>query len=265
MPTTIRLQKERFEQSERTALSNGFEMACFTHCNIFSVFDANQFLDASIEHLGQDVDGMFIDDDATAERVIPVMAEFIVWHLLTRVTNELHEDFCANGQHFQWFSTGSPNFIDIYTVKKTEVGWRFCAIEVKWSENCDYGLQVKRGLVTDLIKLHRADYSNCRLGTHITSLKAQLRKVLSPEEIEEIFSSIRAGKAPNDSKGVEFWGFFVSDWNIDNQDHDPDEQFVKLSEQATSDEWPENCVKGFMINIENGKNVLKALAQGQRN
>ena len=256
-------QDERFKQYNPVTLPFGLEKACFKHCEVFNVNDVPAYLDRTVSGLEIEIAKKFVACESTAESVLSSMAEFVVWHLLVYNLQEFERQFAQNGKLSQWLSTGSPNFIDIFAVRNTNYKWRFYAIEVKWSENCNYYNQVRKGLVEDLLKLHRADYSSCRLGTHVTSLKNQLRPFVGQEKIEEIFSEIDVGDSPSDTIGVEYWGVFVSDWSTNNVTHDPDDHFLVLSEQAIQNKWSTDCIKGIMLNIQNGRIVLKNLAMGR--
>lgn len=264
MKNSAVLQSERFKSLERKTLTSSIELGCVSHCQIFNVVDKQGFLNGAITHLNEDIDGAFVSDANIAVKTLPTMAEFVIWHLLIRVLSELDEDLSLNAQNYQWLATGSPNGIDITALRKSNGQWKFYAIEVKWSEKCDYYNQVRSGLVGDLKKLHRADYSSCRLGTHMTAMKTRLRRLLNREEVEKVFSNIQAGSAPNETQGVEFWGFFVTDWSVENQSHDPNDHFEILMNHAKNDEWPTGSVKGFMLNILDGKTLLSRLSMGEQ-
>ncbi len=257
-------QNDRFKQYNPITLPFGLEKVCLNYCEVFNVYDIPTYLDKVVSDFEVEIEKNFVVCESTADSVLSSMAEFVVWHLLVHNLQEFEQQFAKNGKLGQWLSTGSPNFIDIFAVRKTNHKWRFYAIEVKWSENCNYYNQVRQGLVEDLIKLYRADYSSCRLGTHVTSLKNQLRPFVGQEKIEEIFSDIDVGDSPSDTTGVEYWGIFVSDWSTNNVAHDPDDHFLVLSQQAVKNKWSSDCVKGIMLNIQNGRIVLRNLAMGKK-
>lgn len=256
-------QNERFKLCRPVQVIPWLEKANLEHCTIFNVNNTCSFLRSNLDVLSVEVDNKFIGDAYNAKKALPALAEFVVWHLFIHALQEFDGKFAKSGQCNQWFSSGSPNFIDIIALRKVNNIWRFYAIEVKWSENCNYNNQVRSGLVKDLIKLHRFEYANSRLGAHITALKTQLKYVLDREEIEDIFSGIYVGDTPGETQGVEYWGVFVSDWATDPNSHDPNNHFQKLTEQAHKDSWPTDSVKGLMLNIENGNLLLHNLAMGR--
>jgi len=258
-------QKSRFLRlSRRPYNTHGIESAEATYCTIYNVCSVNEFMTNLYYHLHKETSGKFINDEIKAQKAISALAEFTVWHLVLEITKQFEEKFARSGQNNQWFSTGSPNFIDIIALKEIEGRWRFFAIEIKWSEKCDYYGQVRASLVEDINKLYRNDYAEHRLATHISALKAQLLPYFSAEDIEDIFEDIDAGTNPSEAYGINFWGFFVSDWGKgDYSRHNPDDHFKKLMDDAVTLGWTSDCIKGFMINIDDGLNTLKKVAMGK--
>lgn len=246
-----------------TSLRDGIELGVLEHCDIFNVSDVDLFLHKSVLALAEETDGCFTESQSEAEKSHSSVAEFVTWYLFVKCLNEFAEKYARSGQNNHWLAPGSPNFIDIIALRKVGSSWRFYAIEVKWSQNCDYYRQVRGGLVADLQKLHRIDVASTRLGTHITGLKAQLTPHLGKKAIEAIFSGIKAGATPKECMGIEYWGVFVSDWSRDTRKHNPDNHFAKLREEAEASCWPEGMVKGFMINIPNACEFLTDLAMGK--
>lgn len=256
-------QAERFKQSNPATIYEGLEHNKFSYCGIYNLEDPTIFMIAARDHLGYVIDYKFVDNLDDAEKNLSTMAEFSIWHLLLKTLAEFDEKFTHNAQSNQWISPLSPQFMDIYAVRKVNGKWRFYVIEVKWSEICDYKGQVRQGLVEDLQKLHANKFSSNRLTTHVSGLKSILRNYFSREEIREIFSEIDSGTTPSETKGIEFWGFFVSDWNINNQHYDPDGYFDNLILTSKKDGWPPDTVHGFMLHMNDGKNWLRKLAMGQ--